>query len=718
MQAEGREHLRRTGPLLLATLVACWAAAFALNNTLAEPAFELLLYVMVLVGVGTSAVLGMRGWSGTVIGVTVIAVAAAGMAQRMSPTPVLSLLYPPEVLADEDLAWATLWAWMMVGFCFMLARRQNVLFPVVSGLAIYGLVATVNLNTAVLVGFAVFIFTVVFIWGYEHLLNMGESIPHDGRRRDDWLRIARTQALASTLLVGLVLAVGLALGSALYLLGPRLYVGPGGMMRYARWIQVSLLSYGGNISSFRVGIGPVNLPAVPAIKVRADHPALWRGAVFDYYTGSGWTRQFTGTRTLQMEADGWYVVPGAERLSGKRNRQLVTVMGMEGRMLYCAAQPVRVRMTQRSYDATRLRYRPEIDDYGALSTAYQLIPGSEYEVISVMPPTDPEVLRAAPARYPDRIVTNYIEQIPVQAEVELGPLVQEIVADARTPYDRVQAIRDFLASNCVYTTRAPAVPRGEDAASFFVTKRRRGACDLFATSMAVMCRLAGVPARVATGFQIGQYDPQEQAYIPRQRDAHAWAEVYFPGVGWVPFDISAQEADDQRDSFFFATRGWHRRVARLAGQIWRVLLIIAGAAAVLSAALGPSVLLRWLRSRIRPRSHRERIGETFEWFRRRVAKLAAIRAERWQTPAELRGALAVVGLGIRPRASALLDEFTQYFYDYRYGRREPTAADVRAIRHNARRLLRELRRERRLRRARRGGRDGRTYRRATDTAVG
>lgn len=701
MRAERSEYLREVGPLLLAAAVACTAAAFALTNTLAEPAFELLLHVMILVAVGTSLVLGMRGWSGTMIGVVVIAIAIAGVSQQLAHIPALAAMYPPEALADEDLTWATLWAWLMVGFCFMLARRQNVLFAVVAGLAIFGLVGTVNLNTAVLLGFAVFVFAVVFIWGYEHLLNVGEGIPHDGRRPGDWMKIARTQALASTLLVGVLLVVGIAVGTALYLVGPRLFVGPGGMMRYTRWMQVSLLSYGGNLNTFPVGTGPANLPAVPALKIEADYPALWRGAVFDEYTGSGWRRQFTQTEDLEARADGWFILPGTEKPAGAVNHQRVTVLNMEARVFYAAAQPVRLRVTEESYAATRLRYRPQVDRYGVPGASYQLVRGAQYEVVSVMPTTDAEVLRATAADYPPEIVEHYVEQMQVQAEANLAPLVAEITAGATTPYDKAQAIREFLGDHCLYTTSAPALPRGEDAASFFVTERRRGACDLFATSLAVMCRLAGVPARVATGFQVGEWDLEERAFIPQQRDAHAWAEVYFTGVGWVPFDVSAEEAERERDPFAFATRGRQRRVMRIGEQIWRGLLIIAAVAALLSAALGPSVLIRWLRNRARPRSNRERLGAVFEWFRRRVTRLAGLRSERWRTPDELRAALAAAGVGAGPRASALLDEFTQRFYDYRYGPKEPSEAEVRALRAQARRLLNVLRRDRRARRGRR-----------------
>ncbi len=705
MRAEGREYLKRVGPLLLGGAVACTAAAAALSNAVDEPAFEVTLHVMIFVGVTISALLGSLGRSATALGVVVIAVAVAGVAQRLGPVPFLDVMYPPEIATDEDLTWATLVAWSMVGFCFMLSRRHNILFAVVSGLAIFGLVGTVNLNTAMLIAFAVFVFAVVFVWGYEHLLNVGESLPHTREGGRDWLRIARTQALAGTMLVVLLLTVAMAVGSALYAVGPRLFVGPEGMVRYARWLQVSLLSYGGTLDKFYVGQGPVHLPATPAIKVQADRPALWRGAVFDHYSGRGWSREVTTTAELERDADGWYVVPGAGDAAGERNRQIVTILSNQPHAIYAAAQPVRARMTEEAMGRARLRYRPALDFYGTLRTSFTQMPGVEWEVISVMPPTDPATLRATSTNYPPRIVRRYIEQMEVQAEAELGPIVAQVTAGAETPYDKVAAIREFLSTTCLYTTRAPAVPGGEDAAAYFVTSGRRGACDLFATSLAVMCRLAGVPARIATGYQIGEYDDTEGAYIARVRDAHAWAEVYFPEVGWVPFDVAAAEADAGSDLLDLLRGPWRIRVNRLLAGVWRVVVVIAIGLALISAVVGPSVAVRWLRRRVRMKNSRERMGEAFEWFRRRAGRLAGVGAERWRTPAEVRDALADVGLATSGRVRHRFEDFIDRFYALRYGRVEPAEEDVRATRAAARRLLEDLRRDlRTLRRRTRRGR--------------
>lgn len=693
MEGRGREYLRRVGPLLLACAVGCTAAAAGLTNTLDEPAFEVLLHVMVIAAVGVSAVMGMLGRSSTVLGIIVIAVALAAVTPRLATAPGVDLLFPAEAVADEDLTLATLCAWLMVGFCFMLARRENVLLAMVAALAVFGLNATVNLNTVIIIDFAVFVFALIFVWGYEQLLKLGASI--EGRERPrDWPGIARTQALATTMLVTVLLVLGLLVGTGLHVIGPRFYMGGADIARYARWLQRSLASYGGMLDTFEVGRGPVNLPHTPALAVRADRPALWRGAVYDFYTGQGWTRGREDRRELARGEDGWLTVPWADDRVGEINHQVVTFINMESRAMYAAATPIRVRTTEASWNRTRVRYAPRVDVYGSLYAQFRLVDGAEYEVISVMPPTDAETLRAAPATYSDAMVETYIEQVPVQAEAELAELVAEVTADAPTPYDRVEALRQFLGGTCTYSLRARAVPRGRDVAAYFVQTSRRGACDQFATALVVMSRLAGVPARIATGFQTGTYDREVDAYIVLQSDAHAWAEVFFPGVGWVPFDVSAGESDRGVDLWAMLRNvRWRREVTQVLETVGQIVLAVAAALALVSAVVGPGVLLRWLRGRTGSRSGRERMGEVFEWFRRRAAKLAGVKVQRWRTPAEVGAELREAGLARGPRVQKQLAGFTQRFYEHRYGRGEPDDQQVRQTRAEARSLLGELRRD-------------------------
>jgi transglutaminase-like putative cysteine protease len=70
----------------------------------------------------------------------------------------------------------------------------------------------------------------------------------------------------------------------------------------------------------------------------------------------------------------------------------------------------------------------------------------------------------------------------------------------------------------------------------FLYEDERGYCQQFSGAMALMLRMSGIPARVAAGFSPGSYNKDTREYRVRDLDAHSWVEVWFTGIGWVPFD--------------------------------------------------------------------------------------------------------------------------------------------------------------------------------------
>jgi hypothetical protein len=70
----------------------------------------------------------------------------------------------------------------------------------------------------------------------------------------------------------------------------------------------------------------------------------------------------------------------------------------------------------------------------------------------------------------------------------------------------------------------------------FMFGNRLGYCQQFSGSMALLLRMGGVPARVASGFSPGRFDRKRGEFVVRDDDAHSWVEAYFPGIGWETFD--------------------------------------------------------------------------------------------------------------------------------------------------------------------------------------
>jgi transglutaminase-like putative cysteine protease len=114
-------------------------------------------------------------------------------------------------------------------------------------------------------------------------------------------------------------------------------------------------------------------------------------------------------------------------------------------------------------------------------------------------------------------------------------LARRLASRSPTAYAFALAVERFLspANGFVYDEHPP---RSRYPIESFLFSNRRGYCQQFAGAMALLLRMGGVPARVATGFTTGDYDSAFHQYAVSDVDAHAWVEAWFPGYGWVRFD--------------------------------------------------------------------------------------------------------------------------------------------------------------------------------------
>jgi transglutaminase-like putative cysteine protease len=117
-------------------------------------------------------------------------------------------------------------------------------------------------------------------------------------------------------------------------------------------------------------------------------------------------------------------------------------------------------------------------------------------------------------------------------------LAADTVARLDNPYDKADAIEKFL-RNYQYNQNIAAPPAGRDGVDYFLFDLKEGYCDYYASTMVVMLRAVGVPARFVVGYTPGQIKAQNELdegleqYRVLERNAHAWPEVYFPSYGWI-----------------------------------------------------------------------------------------------------------------------------------------------------------------------------------------
>jgi transglutaminase-like putative cysteine protease len=184
----------------------------------------------------------------------------------------------------------------------------------------------------------------------------------------------------------------------------------------------------------------------------------------------------------------------------------------------------------------------KLDKLGLLKDAESLDPGGRilryesYAVTGYIPATTPDQLRAAGTAYPGYVVDDYL-QLPSSVPMRVRDLATRTVAGAQNPFDKAVAIQDFLRKNYGYDLNVPETPPGRDTVDFFLFDTLRGYFDYHASAMVVMLRSQGIPARLALGFAVDDTDRNGSgAYVVKDKNSYTWPEVYFPGVGWVPFN--------------------------------------------------------------------------------------------------------------------------------------------------------------------------------------
>jgi transglutaminase-like putative cysteine protease len=273
----------------------------------------------------------------------------------------------------------------------------------------------------------------------------------------------------------------------------------------------------------------------------------WRSRVFDIYESGRWSP--AATTRLTVPESPFSVLYEAGELGGRTPIQQRFTMALNSsRLVYVAPQPLQIDLPTR----TDLRYIPDDEARSGMNLSVTrplrvLRAGDQYTVTSLLTTASAADLRAAGTAYPDWLVNLYL-QVPPSISERTVQLARQIVgqAGASTPYDQARAIEAWLRANIIYNESIPQPPAGVEPVEWLLFDFGQGYCNYYASAMAMMLRVLGVPARMVAGFAQGDYDSARQEYIVEERDAHTWVEVYFPGYGWVEFEPTAAQAPVNR----------------------------------------------------------------------------------------------------------------------------------------------------------------------------
>jgi protein-glutamine gamma-glutamyltransferase len=616
---------------------------------------------------------------------------------------------------------ATLFLWVQVLHAFDVPRRRDLAFSMVSSTTLIAAAGAVALATSFvwyLLGWAVL--AAAWLW------LSTRPRPDEVARPVSFRRIAtgrtrRAPAVRSLAAAGIV---ALLLATGVFMVTPRL---PGNVVRALPF------SLGGDSATPTeevydtpnapapdgdgvVDFAPLAYPGFGqrmdlrargqlsdeiAFRVRADRAALWRGEVFDTFDGTGWTSSSEERIVLSRDWDGEALTVPAEPLpsatTGERITQTFTMAVDQPNVLLTAYAAERVY-----FPASGL----VVDADGAIRSPITLDEGLVYSIVSSPPVTDPAVLRSADRLDPSVDELDRFLQLPSDTPDRVRDLAASIAAGQPTQLDVVRATESWLQRNTRYDLGVPREPAGVDAVDHFLFETRRGFCEHIASAMAVMLRSVGIPTRLVAGFGPGGRNPLTGYYEVRFADAHAWVEVYYAGIGWVPYDPTfGVPAADPSWTTRFAAPEVLAAVGRAVGSVvpqgvkdvvgvaGRAVADLAGAAlvswpvalAVVLAVVGVVVLARRRGRRGVPRPPDD-VGLAFEEL---VAVLGAACHERRpsDTPTEFQARVSADdGLDVEVRVFA--DLVVRTFEGRRFAppAEQPTDAEVMRARAAAARV--------------------------------
>ncbi len=270
------------------------------------------------------------------------------------------------------------------------------------------------------------------------------------------------------------------------------------------------------------------LKNIPGVREPVAPHHYWKSQTYDIYGNSGWLTSPTTERELASGERLLDILP-----KGNLLHQTVTVSRPGYGPVYYAGELAAV------YRLFRVVSRTNFDVLGVI------VPGADYELDSVYFEADESALRSAGTNYPDWIRSRYL-QLPKVLPERVHALARDLTATPPTPYDRALAIQDYLRREMHYSLEINAPPYDQDAVDYFLFVSKEGFCDYYASAMVVLARSAGIPARIAFGYATGTFDPGQGKYTVLQSDAHAWPELYFPGIGWVEFEPTASMPEIRR----------------------------------------------------------------------------------------------------------------------------------------------------------------------------
>jgi len=441
-------------------------------------------------------------------------------------TTVVTMAYAAFFVADyfllsRDFLAATVHLLFFLAVMQILTAKSNRDYLYTAAIAFLELLAAAILST----NFNFLLFLALYLWFAIGALTSGEI-----RRSINRSTVTARSGLRSfsgrlSLLSALVTLGILGLTAGLFFILPRT-----AEAAFSRLIAHRVFLPGFSNQVNLGDIGAIKTSSRPVMHIRiwsalAVGPMKWRGAALSEFDGKRWSNPSRKSETIPVENEHVVLAPPGLAPPGRRINYHVDLEALGNDTLFFAGTPEILDLRARAL------YRSETS---GIRLGHALPRGFHYDVWSLLD-NPPE---GAPPLYPPPVLPLAARELYLQLpplDARIAALARSFAAGGAGDLARARSIEGHLRSGYGYTLQLPDREVADPLANFLFA-RRQGHCEYFASSMAVMLRSLGIPARLATGFQSGVYNPVSGLWLVRSSDAHSWVEAWIPGYGWTTFD--------------------------------------------------------------------------------------------------------------------------------------------------------------------------------------
>ena len=258
--------------------------------------------------------------------------------------------------------------------------------------------------------------------------------------------------------------------------------------------------------------GSFDLADTPVLQVRASGPLYLRATTADRYTGQAITSTEASATQFEPNTD----LLAQDAIPQARGLLQAQIKVLASRTSVAFAPDAPMRFSQ----STQVDTRGDPNDVATVRLEAPVMQNQEYAVVSAISTATLQQLRAAGEDYPDWVRRRYL-QLPRSVSRRAIDLAHEAVGGATSAYDKAAALETYLRDNFTYSTHVANIPPEQDWVDYFLFDSKQGYCDYFATTMVVLLRAQGVPARVASGFAPGDFDASTGIFdCPREPRPH------------------------------------------------------------------------------------------------------------------------------------------------------------------------------------------------------